>query len=83
MEQKIFPSSDSTVDYNMSFVGKGYNIQGNGHYHRTDFMDDKIRRRVFVDAKKVFFKETAPLLFLLRYCHMIMIFSPKTQSNFV
>ena len=56
MEQKIFPSSDSTVDYNMSFVGKGYNIQGNGHYHRTDFMDDKIRRRVLVDAKKVFFK---------------------------
>ena len=56
IEQKIFPSSDSTVDYNMSFVGKGDNIQSNGHYHRTDLMGNKIRRRVFVDAKKVFFK---------------------------
>ena len=56
IEQNTMPSSNSTVDYNMSFTGDGDNVQSNGHYHHTKMVGNKFRRRIFVDAKKVFFK---------------------------
>ncbi|MDC3235143.1 hypothetical protein OBB02_03770 [Candidatus Puniceispirillum sp.] len=55
-KRKSPPPSDSSVDYNVSFVGVGDNVQSNGHYHHTELVGNKFRRRVLVDAKKVFFK---------------------------
>ena len=56
LKETSLPSSDSTVDYNIFFAGEGKNYQGDGHYHHTELVGNKFRRRVLVDAKKVFFK---------------------------
>ena len=56
LRQTSLPSSDNTVDYNIFFAGEGKNYQSDGHYHHTELVGNKFRRRVLVDAKKVFFK---------------------------
>ena len=55
-KQKTPQPFTSFVDYNVSIAGEDSNILSNGHYHHTELMGNKFRRRVLVDAKKVFFK---------------------------